>query len=103
MHTRIYIFKEVEEGEEEAELLYLINDPKLLYLLNDPTLAADLHTHIYILKEVEEGEKEAELLYLINDPTLAAGPKAVLKDLREERLLHHTMPGMRMLTYADVC
>jgi hypothetical protein len=49
-------------------------------------------------EEVEEAEKEAALLYIINDPTLAAGPKAVLTDLREERLLELQNPGMGMAT-----
>ena len=43
--------------------------------------------------EVEEDEKEAGLLYLINDPVLAPGPKAVLADLREERLLEANNPA----------
>jgi hypothetical protein len=43
--------------------------------------------------EVEEEEKESRLLYLINDPTLASGPKAVLADLREQRLLEANNPA----------
>lgn len=43
--------------------------------------------------EVEDDDKEAGLLYLINDPVLAPGPKAVLADLREERLLEANNPA----------
>lgn len=53
-------------------------------------------------EEVEEAEKEAALLYIINDPTLAPGPKAVLTDLREERLLELQNPGMGMATTGRV-
>jgi len=49
-------------------------------------------------EEVEEAEREEALLYIINDPTLAPGPKAVLVDLREERLLELQNPGMGMAT-----
>lgn len=49
-------------------------------------------------EEVEEAEKEAELLYIINDPTLAPGPKAVLIDMRDEKLLELQNPGMGMAT-----
>eukprot|EP00802_Teleaulax_amphioxeia_P005903 Tamp_05907.p1 GENE.Tamp_05907~~Tamp_05907.p1 ORF type:complete len:772 (-),score=126.19 Tamp_05907:439-2754(-) len=52
--------------------------------------------------EVEEAEKEADLLYIINDPTLAPGPKAVLVDLRDERLLQLSAPGMGMATTGRV-
>ena len=45
-------------------------------------------------EEVDEAEPEADFLYLIKDPTLAPRPRAVLVELREEKLLELQNPGL---------